>query len=628
MQASWSRASSGLSVRERLLGEREGGRRRARAGETKNNDPLSSAHSPSAAQIATRAITFLLNLATARRLSVAAYGVAAVQFHLVNTAVLVLAREGVRRGCLTAGQHYQPRAVEGGEGRGAAAAAPSSSSPPALPTRQVLATAGLALPAGAAVAAAVLWVAGRWGGGGGGADDEAAAAAAAAALRLQAGAALLELAAEPLYVLASLRLRFGVRVGAEAAATLARGGLSLWLLGQVRAGGGGGPRARWGRPPPPPPPRAHFLAALTPGLALSWGQVAYGAVILGAHLAAFAPDAVAALTEGRRGGAAVQPATTRRARAPRPPPPSRLLLDPTTLALCRGFSVQAAEKLALGEGSRAVLAASAPAAAQGAYGLAANVGSLAVRTLFAPVEEAAFLAFARPGPPGPAGRLLATLARFTALVGGLGAAFGPPFAWAAVRAVYGRGWACGTAAPAALGAYAAYTALLALNGVLEAFAHARGGPSELAAGNAALLGLAALGAGAGVAGARSAGAVGLVAADALTMALRIAWALGVVRRVLGPRHAPRFRPGSLLPAAQSLAALAVAGAVCCASDALLLGGRCSPAAASGFWPRAAAHAGVGVCALVGAGSVLVRHEGAALREVRASLRSGKDGMEK
>lgn len=561
-----------------------------------------------AAQVATRAITFALNLATARRLSVAAYGVASVQFHLVNTTILLLAREGLRRGCLTAGQQQQQQEEGAGRGR---------RSPASLPTRQVLATAALALPAGMAVAAAVLGVAGRWGGGVAG--GTAAAAAAARALRLQAFAALLELASEPLYVLASLRLRFGVRVGAEAAATLVRGGLSLWLLGRVgegegKAGDGRGWRRWWPRPGQQPPPG--FLVSLTPGLALSWGQVAYGGVILAVHLAAFAPGAAAAVAGWRR--------KRKQARKGRPPPApsasSRLLLDPTTLALCRGFSLQAAEKLVLAEGSRAVLAASAPADAQGAYGLAANVGSLAVRTLFAPVEEAAFLAFARPGPAAAAGRLLAVLARVTALVGGLGAAFGPPYAWLAVRAVYGPRWACGTAAPAALGAYAAYTALLALNGVLEAFAHARGGPAELAAGNAALLALAVAGAGAGVVGAAAAGAVGLVAADALTMAARIAWALGVVRRVLGCRAAPRFVPGGLLPARASLAALAAAGVLCCASDTLLLGGRC--ALSSSFWPRAAAHAGVGVVALAGVVAVLARHEGSVVREVRA-LRAGK-----
>ena len=44
------------------------------------------------------------------------------------------------------------------------------------------------------------------------------------------GAALLELAAEPLFVLAQLELRFRLRVGIEAAANLAKAGLSLALL--------------------------------------------------------------------------------------------------------------------------------------------------------------------------------------------------------------------------------------------------------------------------------------------------------------------------------------------------------------------------------------------------------------
>ena len=70
------------------------------------------------------------------------------------------------------------------------------------------------------------------------------------------------------------------------------------------------------------------------------------------------------------------------------------------------------------------------------------------------MEEAAFLAFSRPSPPATAGRLLALLARGTTTIGALGAAFGPPFAFAALRAGYGPRWACGTQAPAALGAYA------------------------------------------------------------------------------------------------------------------------------------------------------------------------------
>ena len=58
---------------------------------------------------------------------------------------------------------------------------------------------------------------------------------------------------------------------------------------------------------------------------------------------------------------------------------------------------QAAEKLVLAEGSKAVLVATQSPADQGAYGLASNLGSLVVRTLFQPFEEAAFLAFSRAG---------------------------------------------------------------------------------------------------------------------------------------------------------------------------------------------------------------------------------------
>ena len=43
-------------------------------------------------------------------------------------------------------------------------------------------------------------------------------------------AALIELASEPLFVLAQLELRFRLRVGIEAAANLAKAGLSLALL--------------------------------------------------------------------------------------------------------------------------------------------------------------------------------------------------------------------------------------------------------------------------------------------------------------------------------------------------------------------------------------------------------------
>ena len=114
-------------------------------------------------QISTRLITFFLNLLTARLLTIDAYGVssnrycaykrlfsgpfccrvlriggaanrvgfvqlASIQFHLINTFILFLSREGFRRGCLRAQQ---------------------SSASPSHISRNVLAVAALTLPLGA-----------------------------------------------------------------------------------------------------------------------------------------------------------------------------------------------------------------------------------------------------------------------------------------------------------------------------------------------------------------------------------------------------------------------------------------------------------------------------------------------
>lgn len=58
--------------------------------------------------------------------------------------------------------------------------------------------------------------------------------------------------------------------------------------------------------------------------------------------------------------------------------------------------VQALEKHFLAEGSKMVMVALETSFNQGVYGLVSTLGSIVVRTLFQPIEEAAFLAFSRP----------------------------------------------------------------------------------------------------------------------------------------------------------------------------------------------------------------------------------------
>jgi len=124
-----------------------------------------------------------------------------------------------------------------------------------------------------------------------------------------------------------------------------------------------------------------------------------------------------------------------------PPPP--LAPDAAQRALLRSFGLQAAWKLGLAEGDRAVaLAARAlsPAGA-GALGLASNLGALVARLLLAPLEEAAFCAFARAARTRSCTVPLTPLLQPLALAGLAAAAVGPSYARLALRLLYGAGWA-------------------------------------------------------------------------------------------------------------------------------------------------------------------------------------------
>lgn len=88
-------------------------------------------------------------------------------------------------------------------------------------------------------------------------------------------AAFLELVAEPLYILATTRLLFGLRVGVETVATVAKG---VVLLALVRGSSG-----------------------TPPAIAFSWAQTAYAAAILAGYAAFFTPEALAAWRRGRQG---------------------------------------------------------------------------------------------------------------------------------------------------------------------------------------------------------------------------------------------------------------------------------------------------------------------------------------
>lgn len=225
-----------------------------------------------------------------------------------------------------------------------------------------------------------------------------------------------------------------------------------------------------------------------------------------------------------------------------------------TLRLCGTFTLQAAEKLVLAEGSKMVMVAQPPAT-QGVYGLVTNLGALVVRTAFQPFEEAAFTAFSTSTDRHSDVKMLAVLVRGASVLGLFAAGFGPANSWLALRLLYSLRWAS-TAAPAALGAYCPYILLLAVNGILEAFVHATSNSRQLNAINLALVAFAGCHVGLSNIMVQRAGAIGLIGADCVNMAARIAFSAILLSRLTA--NVSSFSLRSLYPSRTTLVAMIAA----------------------------------------------------------------------
>lgn len=262
------------------------------------------------------------------------------------------------------------------------------------------------------------------------------------------------------------------------------------------------------------------------------------------------------------------------------------------------MSLQAVEKLVLAEGSKMAVAAFQDAQAQGVYGLVQGLGSIVVRTVFQPFEEAAFLTFSKgegrcwcmrrsckrsssralrnlAGHRVSAAadlqrqaQLLTLLVRCITTVALLAAAFGPAYAYLALLLLYSRRWA-DTEAPLALGLYSLYLVLVASNGILESFVHSVADERQLHVANATLVVFTAVHAALSIAAVRMLGASGLILADGANMALRIGFCLVFIQRRFGGASLG-FHPRNLMPSRQTLLALTVAAAITCVTRVTLL----------------------------------------------------------
>lgn len=216
------------------------------------------------------------------------------------------------------------------------------------------------------------------------------------------------------------------------------------------------------------------------------------------------------------------------------------------------FTLQGLFKHALTEADKIVLTALAESYDQGIYAIASSYGGLAARLLLQPIEENARLLFSRQGAlmeqdkqsDSKSSTEKATtskdldemqntytfLLRTVCLIGLLFSTIAVNYTSILLRLLAGYRWGSNTKAISALSAFCVYTAFLSVNGVTEAFVYgvARSGKDvgQLSIVHAGVGGIFALIAPGLVS---NHGAVGLVAANCICMALRSLYSLYFAR---------------------------------------------------------------------------------------------------
>lgn len=213
--------------------------------------------------------------------------------------------------------------------------------------------------------------------------------------------------------------------------------------------------------------------------------------------------------------------------------------------------------------------------------------------------------------------------------GGVAAAFGPAYAYLALRLAYGQRWS-ETGAPAALALYSSYVGLLAVNGILEAFQHAVATPAQLVHSNAWLIGCAVTHFALSMSLVGWLGTNGLILADAGNMVLRIGYSLWFVRHHCSRAGLQGHSLSALFPNLTVMIALMAAFVVTSASNAVLLGGPgqlregCkAPCPQHSFWLHACAHIGVGMAVLMGVAAIIFKTERHILHGLRQAQRQAQ-----
>ncbi|RYP68753.1 hypothetical protein DL771_006483 [Monosporascus sp. 5C6A] len=504
-------------------------------------------------QIASRAVTFVANQLLLRFLTAQLLGVS-TQLEVYYLSVLFFARESLRVAIQRQGSSSPTSTTPATEKTKSDGEHVDAAATTARDSQSVVNIAHLSLVLGLGASVGLGWMYMRY-------VDAATAGTPylETSLRIYGVAAILELLSEPAFVVLQHRLRFGPRAAAESTATFLR---CVATFGA----------ANWAW-------RHDLDLGVLP---FACGQLAYGLGLLGVY-------AWYGLGLAWSEGFSLLPRRT----APKPDDNDSYVLGyfyKPTLRLASSLTTQSLVKHVLTQGDTFLVSVLSDPRSQGVYALANNYGGLLARLVFQPIEESSRNYFSKllstdtPTTTDSAdsaqevdktssseGRVssstrsaaviqardnLRALLRFYVLLSILVISIGPYAAPLLVQIVAGARWSA-SGAGGVLARYCLYIPLLAINGVAEAFVSSVATKDQIHR-QSLWMGLFSVAFGvAGFAALRvlGLGAAGLVYANAVNMACRIAWSAGFISRYFAGRGVA-FAWGAVVPDG---AALYVAG---------------------------------------------------------------------
>ncbi|KAJ2158031.1 Oligosaccharide translocation protein rft1 [Coemansia sp. RSA 552] len=490
-------------------------------------------------QVFVRLTTFAMNTLVVYIAGRQAFGVASVRFELLLSTILFLSREGLRNALLRVkgAGNTEP----GGTDKGI-----DLTRRPPRQDQYIINVALVPIGVGMAVAGCLYMLYARGSSPGPGTVHAGGVPYYRRSLEMYIVAAWIELWVEPLYVLSRARVLFKLQAQCEGIAVFCRCATVVLVLLAGRSAGSS------------PGENAFRLVAFAAG------QMAYSAAILVAYIC---------YMSGQLAYPVWMCYVPRKAASDGNPEPGGIG------SIAATFIGQSLLKHFLTQGDSMVMARFATSDEMGIFALVSNYGSIPARIIFLPLEEASRAVFSPLAPTKlapdagssaatksnhrtnalQAKHVLLTLGKLQFLLGTMLVVFGTLYS-PALMALLGQG---DQAAARALAAYCLYLPFTGLNGFLEAFVHSVGSGPQLLRSNACMAGFTVVYMAAAVLALHrfGLGSTGIILANMLNMALRIAYSKVFASRWFGQLGIDNLRFTGMLPHPAVVGSCFVSGAV-------------------------------------------------------------------